>query len=69
MGVPRETGRLRIECISVQRLIQEAHGIYSDGTLKPSQMELSGGPDWLQDTYGTGAKAAGVAVFVVWQGR
>jgi uncharacterized protein (TIGR03435 family) len=56
-------GHVRIECATVERLIRDAYIVYADGrNPTPSQIELTGGPDWIKsDRFDVEAKAEGPA--------
>ena len=42
-------GRIRIACVTVERMIRYAYIQYADGIqVNPSQTELSGGPEWIR---------------------
>jgi len=54
-------GRLRSECTTVERLIQQAYGPYANGEMNPlSSVRVTGGPAWTNSAlYEIDAKAAG----------
>jgi uncharacterized protein (TIGR03435 family) len=60
---PFSTGRLNMECVTLQRLIQLAYGAFADGVSPNMQMlQISGGPGWTQsEFYNLTAKAEGAA--------
>jgi uncharacterized protein (TIGR03435 family) len=53
------SGRLHSECTTVQRLIQQAYGLFADGHMNPgSSLSVAGGPAWTaSDLYQIDAKA------------
>jgi uncharacterized protein (TIGR03435 family) len=61
--IDRSPGRVRIECVTVERLIRYAYIQYADGRqLNPSQTEVSGGPEWIRsDRFDVEGKAEGPA--------
>jgi uncharacterized protein (TIGR03435 family) len=62
---PFSTGRLNMECITLQNLIQAAYGAFADGvSFNPQmlQVSISGGQGWVQSEYfDLAAKAEGAA--------
>lgn len=64
-GAPFSTGRVNMECTTLQDLIQSAYGLFADGAnfnQEMIQMSISGGPGWVQsDRYDLAAKAEGAA--------
>jgi uncharacterized protein (TIGR03435 family) len=56
-------GRLQMECVTVERLIQSAYMIFANGKdPSPAQEEIAGGPAWIRsDRYDIAAKAEGPA--------
>ncbi len=64
-SVPFSTGRLNLECITLQDLIETAYGMFADGgSFNPGmpKLSISGGPGWVQSGhYDVAAKAEGAA--------
>jgi uncharacterized protein (TIGR03435 family) len=60
---PFSTGRLNMECVTLQRLIQLAYVTFADGFSPDTKMlQISGGPGWVQsEFYDLTAKAEGAA--------
>jgi uncharacterized protein (TIGR03435 family) len=60
---PFSTGRLNMECVTLERLIQLAYGTFADGASPNMQMlQISGSPGWTQsEFYDLAAKAEGAA--------
>ena len=62
---PFSTGRLNLECVTLQDLIQAAYGMFADGgSFNPGMtpISISGAPGWVQsDHYDVAAKADGAA--------
>ena len=54
-------GTLHSECTTVDRLIQQAYGLFANGHMNPlSSVTVTGGPDWAKsDLYEIDAKAEG----------
>lgn len=57
--VPESPGRLESGCTTLQRLMQEAYGVYANGNVNPlSLVTITGGPAWTDsDLYEIDAKA------------
>jgi len=60
---PFSTGRLNMECVTLERLIQLAYGTFADGASPNMQMlQITGGQGWVQsEYYDLAAKAEGAA--------
>jgi bla regulator protein blaR1 len=54
-------GRFHSECTTVERLVQQAHGLYANGHMNPmSSVTIAGGPAWTNSAlYEIDAKAEG----------
>jgi uncharacterized protein (TIGR03435 family) len=62
-GRPFSTGRVNMECVTVQNLIQLAYGSFADGvSFNQTMLQVSGGPGWIEsERYYLMAKAEGAA--------
>jgi uncharacterized protein (TIGR03435 family) len=62
-GRPFSTGRVNMECVTVQNLIQLAYGSFADGvSFNQAMLQISGGPGWIEsERYNLAAKAEGAA--------
>jgi uncharacterized protein (TIGR03435 family) len=63
-GLP-SPGIFRMECVTLQTLIEDAYCTFADGaTMNPKSIEITGRPGWfLSDFYDISARAEGAAPF------
>jgi len=59
--LPQVPGNLQMGCTSLQRLIEQAYGLFANGQMHPWRaVTVSGGPTWINsDLYEIAAKAPG----------
>ncbi len=61
---PPSPGRLNLECVTVENLVQAAYVILGNGKPNLKLVEIVGGPAWIHsDTYAINAKASDPAPF------